>query len=49
MVLHVNQKSMPTFQTWSYTTTYIRILCHDICLIQFDIYIYTSNNSICHY
>ncbi|KHG00874.1 hypothetical protein F383_21153 [Gossypium arboreum] len=27
MVLHVNQKLMPTSQMWSYTTTHIGILC----------------------
>ncbi|KHG20160.1 hypothetical protein F383_30539 [Gossypium arboreum] len=29
MVLHVNQKSIPTSQTWSYMKSHIRILCHD--------------------
>ncbi|KHG19525.1 hypothetical protein F383_25195 [Gossypium arboreum] len=24
---------MPTSQTWSYTITHIRILCHDICIL----------------
>ncbi|KHG16448.1 hypothetical protein F383_21490 [Gossypium arboreum] len=24
---------MPMFQTWSYTTTHIGILCHDICIL----------------
>ncbi|KHG21387.1 hypothetical protein F383_27962 [Gossypium arboreum] len=33
MVLHVNLKSMPTSQTWSYTKSNIRILCHDICIL----------------
>ncbi|KHG26957.1 Putative solute carrier organic anion transporter family member 1B7 [Gossypium arboreum] len=30
MVLHVNLKSMPMSQMWSYTKTHIGILCHDI-------------------
>ncbi|KHG24848.1 hypothetical protein F383_31447 [Gossypium arboreum] len=29
MVLHVNLKSIPTSQTWSYTKSHIGILCHD--------------------
>ncbi|KHG26316.1 hypothetical protein F383_32884 [Gossypium arboreum] len=29
MVLHVNHKSMRMSQTWSYTKSHIRILCHD--------------------
>ncbi|KHG02991.1 hypothetical protein F383_25570 [Gossypium arboreum] len=33
MVLHINLKSMPTSQTWSYTKSHIVILCHDICTI----------------
>ncbi|KHG27653.1 hypothetical protein F383_10866 [Gossypium arboreum] len=33
MVLHVNLKSMPTSQTWSYTKSHIGILCHDICIL----------------
>ncbi|KHG04440.1 hypothetical protein F383_29983 [Gossypium arboreum] len=31
MVLHVNHKSMPTSQTWSYTKKTYQILCHNIC------------------
>ncbi|KHG01867.1 hypothetical protein F383_21221 [Gossypium arboreum] len=33
MVLHVNLKSMLTSQTWFYTKSHIRILCHDICIL----------------
>ncbi|KHG23029.1 hypothetical protein F383_08895 [Gossypium arboreum] len=33
MVLHVNLKSVPTSETWSYTKTHIGILCHDICIL----------------
>ncbi|KHG08844.1 Neural cadherin-1 [Gossypium arboreum] len=33
MVLHVNIKSMPTLQTWSYMKLHIGILCHDICIL----------------
>ncbi|KHG24970.1 hypothetical protein F383_09363 [Gossypium arboreum] len=33
MVLHINLKSMPTSQTWSYTITHIGILSHDISSI----------------
>ncbi|KHG05073.1 hypothetical protein F383_30633 [Gossypium arboreum] len=33
MVLHLNLKSMPMSQTWSYTESHIRILCHDISSI----------------
>ncbi|KHG18024.1 hypothetical protein F383_31409 [Gossypium arboreum] len=33
MVLHVNHKSMPTSQTWSYTITYIEILYVETLLI----------------
>ncbi|KHG14146.1 hypothetical protein F383_19271 [Gossypium arboreum] len=32
MVLHVNLKSMPMSQTWSYTIPHLEILCHDIFL-----------------
>ncbi|KHG20602.1 hypothetical protein F383_01930 [Gossypium arboreum] len=33
MVLHINLKSMPTSQTWSYMKSHIGILCHDISSI----------------
>ncbi|KHF98329.1 Solute carrier organic anion transporter family member 1B3 [Gossypium arboreum] len=33
MVLHVNQKSMTTSQTWSYMNSHNEILCHDICIL----------------
>ncbi|KHG21968.1 hypothetical protein F383_28293 [Gossypium arboreum] len=33
MVLHINLKLMPTFQTWSYMKSHVRILCHDISSI----------------
>ncbi|KHG14003.1 Dihydrodipicolinate synthase [Gossypium arboreum] len=33
MVLHINLKSMPTSQTWFYTKSHIRTLCHDICIL----------------
>ncbi|KHG18746.1 hypothetical protein F383_26157 [Gossypium arboreum] len=33
MVLHVNLKSIPTSQTWSYTKSHIGILCYDISSI----------------
>ncbi|KHG06521.1 cAMP/cGMP-dependent 3',5'-cAMP/cGMP phosphodiesterase A [Gossypium arboreum] len=33
MVLHVNLKSMPTSETWSYMKSHIEILCHDICIL----------------
>ncbi|KHG17134.1 Tetratricopeptide repeat GNN [Gossypium arboreum] len=33
MVLHVNLKSMPTSQMWSYTKSHIKILCHDVCIL----------------
>ncbi|KHF98336.1 hypothetical protein F383_37569 [Gossypium arboreum] len=42
MVLHVNLKSMPKFQTWSYTKTHIGILC--LKLSQFQIISFYSNS-----
>ncbi|KHF98449.1 Envelope glycoprotein [Gossypium arboreum] len=33
MILHVNLKSIPISQTWSYTKSHIGILCHDICIL----------------
>ncbi|KHG16316.1 hypothetical protein F383_23824 [Gossypium arboreum] len=27
---------MPTSQTWSYTKSYLRILCHDICILYYS-------------